>query len=39
VIRITPPMNVTRTDVDEFIGRLDASLSTLVMPAAATSAR
>jgi 4-aminobutyrate aminotransferase len=39
VIRITPPMNVTRTDVDEFIGRLDASLSTLAMPVTANSAR
>jgi 4-aminobutyrate aminotransferase-like enzyme len=25
VLRISPPMNISRTDVDEFIGRLDAS--------------
>jgi 4-aminobutyrate aminotransferase len=27
VIRITPPLNISKTDVDEFIGRLDASLT------------
>ncbi|HVX65780.1 MAG TPA: aspartate aminotransferase family protein [Bryobacteraceae bacterium] len=27
VIRISPPMNIARADVDEFIGRLDASFS------------
>ncbi|HYI97030.1 MAG TPA: aspartate aminotransferase family protein [Bryobacteraceae bacterium] len=26
VIRITPPLNISKTDVDEFVGRLDASL-------------
>ena len=27
VIRITPPLNISKTDVDEFIGKLDASLT------------
>ena len=26
VVRLSPPMNIARTDVDEFIRRLDASL-------------
>lgn len=27
VLRITPPLNISKTDVDEFLGRLDASLA------------
>jgi 4-aminobutyrate aminotransferase-like enzyme len=27
VIRITPPLNISKSDVDEFILRLDASLA------------
>ena len=27
VIRLSPPMNVTRTDVDQFVGLLDKSLA------------
>jgi len=29
VLRITPPLNITKTDVDEFVRRLDASLTTV----------
>jgi 4-aminobutyrate aminotransferase-like enzyme len=29
VIRMSPPMNISRDDVDEFIRRLDASFSQL----------
>ena len=31
VIRLSPPMNIGRGDVDEFIGRLDASLAACAM--------
>ncbi len=27
VVRLSPPMNITKTDVDEFAGRLDASIA------------
>jgi 4-aminobutyrate aminotransferase len=27
VIRLSPPMNITRSDVDQFIGLLDKSLA------------
>ena len=33
VIRISPPLNISRTDVDNFIGALDASLSQAAAPA------
>lgn len=36
VIRISPPLNIGNTDVDEFIGRLDASLSAASRMTAAT---
>ncbi len=32
VIRITPPLNISKTDVDEFIGKLDASLTATRQP-------
>ena len=33
VIRISPPLNIGRTDVDKFIGALDASLTKAATPA------
>jgi 4-aminobutyrate aminotransferase len=36
VIRITPPLNIAKTDVDEFIGRLDISLTTATRHTSAT---
>ena len=30
VVRVSPPMNISRDDVDEFIRRLDASFSSIV---------
>ena len=36
VIRITPPLNIAQSDVDEFIGRMDASLSAATRQPAAT---
>jgi 4-aminobutyrate aminotransferase-like enzyme len=36
VIRITPPLNISKTDVDEFIGRLDVSLTTATHQSSAT---
>jgi 4-aminobutyrate aminotransferase-like enzyme len=36
VIRITPPLNISKTDVDEFIGRLDVSLTTATRQSSAT---
>ena len=36
VIRITPPMNISKIDVDEFIGRLDVSLTTATRQSSAT---
>ena len=33
VIRISPPLNITRSDVDDFIGALDASLTEAATPA------
>ena len=34
VIRITPPLNISRSDVDEFLRQLDASLVKATQPAA-----
>jgi 4-aminobutyrate aminotransferase len=39
VIRLSPPMNITRTDVDQFIGLLDKSLAACGAVAAAGNAR
>ena len=39
VIRITPPLNISRTDVDEFIGRLDVSLTTATRQSSASNVR
>jgi 4-aminobutyrate aminotransferase len=36
VIRITPPLNISKTDVDEFAGRLDASLTSATRQSTAT---
>jgi len=33
VIRISPPLNISRSDVDNFIGALDASLTKAAIPA------
>ena len=33
VIRISPPLNIGRSDVDDFIGALDASLAKAATPA------
>ena len=30
VVRLSPPMNISKTDVDEFAGRLDASVGAAV---------
>jgi 4-aminobutyrate aminotransferase-like enzyme len=32
VIRISPPLNIARGDVDDFIGALDASLAKAAAP-------
>jgi 4-aminobutyrate aminotransferase-like enzyme len=39
VLRISPPMNIGKGDVDEFIKRLDASISQVAEPAGSRSAR
>jgi 4-aminobutyrate aminotransferase-like enzyme len=39
VLRISPPLNIRKSDVDEFILRLDASFVHLTEPAAVESAR
>ena len=33
VVRLSPPMNISRTDVDEFILRLDAAITKVTAPA------
>ncbi len=38
VVRITPPLNISRSDVDEFLKRLDASLVKAMAPASVTHA-
>ncbi|MFN7935412.1 MAG: aspartate aminotransferase family protein [Bryobacteraceae bacterium] len=38
VVRITPPLNITRSDVNEFLRALDASLTQATQPATATRA-
>lgn len=38
VVRITPPLNISRTDVNEFLRLLDASLTQATHPAAADRA-
>jgi 4-aminobutyrate aminotransferase-like enzyme len=38
VIRISPPLNIATSDVDEFIGRLDAAFTRIGAPASAGSA-
>ena len=35
VIRISPPLNIRKTDVDRFVGLLDASFAQCALPAAA----
>jgi len=39
VIRISPPLNIGRTDVDNFIGALDASLTKAATPALQEASR
>jgi 4-aminobutyrate aminotransferase-like enzyme len=39
VLRISPPLNIQKSDVDEFIQRLDASFDHVTAPAAAGSVR
>ena len=39
VIRVTPPMNIGRTDVDNFIHLLDKSLTAIAAAAAVGGAR
>ncbi|MBI4910849.1 MAG: aspartate aminotransferase family protein [Acidobacteria bacterium] len=39
VARLSPPLNISKADVDEFLVRLDASLSQIAEPAIAGSAR
>ncbi len=35
VLRISPPMNIARTDVDEFVERLDRALAAVAVPSSA----
>jgi 4-aminobutyrate aminotransferase-like enzyme len=37
VLRISPPLNVTRSDVDEFVRRLDAALASVATPVSAAA--
>jgi 4-aminobutyrate aminotransferase-like enzyme len=39
VIRISPPLNIARSDVDDFIGALDASLTKAATPALQEASR
>lgn len=39
VLRISPPLNVAKSDVDDFIRQLDLSFASVTQPALATSAR
>jgi 4-aminobutyrate aminotransferase len=39
VIRMTPPLNIRRSDVDLFLERLDAAFATVTQPALAGQAR
>jgi 4-aminobutyrate aminotransferase len=39
VLRISPPLNITKHDVDDFIGQLDLSFASVTEPATAGSAR
>ena len=38
VLRITPPLNITKSDVDEFVSRLDASFAKVAAHSAAVMA-
>jgi 4-aminobutyrate aminotransferase len=39
VLRISPPLNISKSDVDDFIRQLDLSFSSIPEPATAGSAR